>query len=51
MNKYTYFIEGLNREVSAVEASEELARKSIWNGLSDEEKNAVVWFELLDIDA
>jgi hypothetical protein len=50
MNKYTFFIEGLNKEASIVASSEKDARQSIWKGLSDEEKNAVVVFDCIDIE-
>ncbi len=50
MSKYTFFIEGVNKEYSVVASSEKDARQSIWKGLSDEEKNAVVVFDCIDIE-
>lgn len=45
---YTFYIEGLNREVSVKADSERLASKAIWNSLSSDEKDAVACLDCVD---
>lgn len=46
--KFLFFIEGLNREVWQEGESQKAARKALWDGLNDAERNAVVQIECID---
>lgn len=46
--KFLFFIEGLNREVWQEGENRKAARKSLWDGLSDDEQNRVVQIECID---
>lgn len=50
MNKYTFYIEGLNREVIEYADSQKEAHRAIWNKLTDNEKNCVACLDCLDCE-
>lgn len=50
MNKYTFYIEGLDREVAEFADSEKEARQAIWKSLTHEDRDKVVIFDCIDVD-
>ena len=50
MNKYTFYIEGLNREVVEFANSQKEAQRAIWGKLTHDEKNQVVIFDCIDVE-
>ena len=48
--KYFFYIEGLNMEFSVVAYDEWSAREQLWRSLSEDQKNAVVSIECVDIE-
>lgn len=49
MTKYTFWIEGLGREVEREALTSKEARMHIWNYvLTSEERDAVEYFDLID---
>lgn len=46
---YLFYIEGLNREVWFAEETEKLARAGVWNSLTNDEQDAVVQIECIDV--
>lgn len=50
MNKYTFYIEGLNREIVEFADSQKAAHRAIWGKLTHEEKNRVVIFDCIDVE-
>jgi hypothetical protein len=51
MNKYVYYVEGCNIEVSAVATDQKTARKLAWESLTDEQKNAAACLDWIDTEA
>ena len=49
MKEFLFYIEGLNREVWFKEETERLAHAGIWKSLTNEEQDAVVQIEWLDV--
>lgn len=50
MNKYTFYIEGLDREATEYGNSQKEARQAIWKSLTNEEKDRVVIFDCIDVE-
>ena len=48
MSKWTFYLEGLNIERSFTCPTSNQARMFIWESLTDEQKNNVVCFDLID---
>lgn len=48
MTEYTFYIEGLNRNEKAQAETERKAWGIVWNGLSDEDRDAVVSRECIE---
>lgn len=48
MSKFTYYVDGLDIEVSAVAATQREAHKLAWASLTDEQKNAARCLEWID---
>lgn len=50
MQRFTFYIEGLNREVPVDAINEKDARGIVWNDLTNDERDAVVQFECIDVE-
>lgn len=48
MREFLFYIEGLNREEWVNGITKKNARQSLWNSLTDSERDRVVQFECLD---
>lgn len=48
MSKFTYYVDGLDIEVSAVAATQREAHKLAWAALTEEEKNAARCLDWID---
>ena len=48
MSKFTFYVEGINKEFEAVAETEKAAIKAIWDAMTDEQKNAVACFDCID---
>lgn len=51
MSKWTFYIEGLNIERSYTCTTSNQARMFIWESLTDEQRDRVVCFDLVDEEA
>jgi hypothetical protein len=45
---FTFYLDGLNREVDQVAETEKAARAALWSGLSDDEQDSVRSIECID---
>lgn len=48
MTKFTFYIDGLNRETDVFAETEKAARKACWEALSPAEQDAVVCLDCID---
>ena len=45
--KFTFYIDGLNRETTFEEETEGLAQAGVWNDLTNDEQDAVIKIECI----
>ncbi len=49
MKRFTFFVEGLNREIEIdTDSDEKDARAKLWNDLTNDEQDAVVLIDCID---
>jgi hypothetical protein len=48
MKKYTFYFDGISKTLSAIADDVKSAKKTIWNNLSDSEKNCTASIECID---
>jgi hypothetical protein len=50
-SRYTFYAEGLNREIEATASTEREAYQKVWNSLTDEQKNQLVILDCVDVES